>query len=113
MRAFFEALFHGVEKGFSKEVGKKKKYLAVTVQEEGDQTHLLNAIDDFCRKSKPDVVNEVALVLKSLYDGDVLEEEYIVKWYEAGLKGANKNSQIWKNTKPFIEWLQSAESESE
>ncbi|KAL5714475.1 Eukaryotic translation initiation factor 5A-1 [Ranunculus cassubicifolius] len=112
MRALFEALFHGVEKGFSKEVGKKKKYLAVAVQEEGDQTHLLNAIDDFCRKSKPDVVKEVALVLKSLYDGDVLEEEYIVKWYEAGLKGA-KNSQIWKNTKPFIEWLQSAESESE
>lgn len=68
---------------------------------------LLSALDDFCRKSKADAVKEVALVLKSLYDADILEEEYIVKWYEEGLAGANKNLQIWKNTKPFIEWLRS------
>ncbi|PIA63258.1 hypothetical protein AQUCO_00200940v1 [Aquilegia coerulea] len=103
----------GVAKGFAKEVGKKKNYLAAAVQTEESQLLLLRAIDDFCRKSKPDVVKEVALVLKGLYDADVLEEEYIVKWYEEGLAGTNKNSQIWKNTKPFIEWLQSAESESE
>ncbi|KAF9601393.1 hypothetical protein IFM89_019246 [Coptis chinensis] len=113
MNALFEALFHGLERGFSKEVTKKKNYLAAAVQKEGSQILLLRAIDDFCRKSKPDVVKEVALVLKSLYDTDVLEEEFIVQWYEEGLAGANKNSQIWKNAKPFIEWLQSAESESE
>ncbi|KAF5184797.1 Eukaryotic translation initiation factor [Thalictrum thalictroides] len=113
MNALFEALFQGVTKGFAKEVGKKKNYLAAALQTEESQLLLLKAIDDFCRKSKPDVVKEVALALKTLYDADVLEEEYIVKWYEEGLAGTNKNSQIWKNTKPFIEWLQSAESESE
>ncbi|PIA31112.1 hypothetical protein AQUCO_05200006v1 [Aquilegia coerulea] len=103
MNALFEALFQGVAKGFSKEVSRKKNYLAAAVQNDGAQMLLLRAIDDFCRKSKPDVVKDVAMVLKTLYDADVLEEEYIVKWYEEGLGSANRKSQIWKNTKPLIE----------
>ncbi|KAE8666612.1 Eukaryotic translation initiation factor 5 [Hibiscus syriacus] len=60
-----------------------------------------------------DVVKEVALVLKMLYDNDILEEEFIMEWYQKGATGGNKSSQIWKNVKPFIEWLQNAESESD
>ncbi|CAA0840854.1 Probable eukaryotic translation initiation factor 5-2 [Striga hermonthica] len=111
--AVFEALFEGVGKGFSKEAVKKKKYLAALAQEEGSQPMLLHAIESFCGKASPEAVKEVALVLKALYDDDVLEEEFIVGWYEKGLKGGNKGSPIWKNVKPFVEWLQSAESESE
>lgn len=111
--ALFIALFEGVGKGFSKEVMKKKNYIAVVVQEEGSQTILLRAIENFCGKACPEAVKEVALVLKELYDNDMLEEEFIVGWYEQGLKGDNKGSPIWKNVKPFVEWLQSAESESE
>lgn len=114
MTALFEALFDGVEKGFSKEVVKKKNFLGAAVAEdEGLQLLLLRAIEAFCGKSSSYAIKEVALVLKALYDSDVLEEEYIVQWYQEGLNGGNKNSQIWKNAKPFIEWLQSAESESE
>ncbi|GER38709.1 eukaryotic translation initiation factor [Striga asiatica] len=111
--ALFEALFEGVGKGFSKEVVKKKKYLAAAVQEEGSQPMLLHAVESFCGKASSEAVKEVALVLKALYDDDVLEEEFIVEWYEKGLKGGNKGSSIWKNVKPFVEWLQSAESETE
>ncbi|KAL8482917.1 hypothetical protein ACS0TY_025816 [Phlomoides rotata] len=111
--ALFVALFEGVGKGFSKEVMKKKNYIAVTIQEEGSQPILLHAIEAFCGKASPEAVKEVALVLKELYDNDVLEEESIVGWYEQGLKGDNKGSPIWKNVKPFAEWLQSPESESE
>ncbi|KAJ0514094.1 putative translation initiation factor IF2/IF5, W2 domain, MIF4G-like domain superfamily [Helianthus annuus] len=39
--------------------------------------------------------------------------KYIVKWYEEGASGGNKSSLVWKNAKPFVEWLQSAESETE
>ncbi|GLU10709.1 hypothetical protein SLE2022_274950 [Rubroshorea leprosula] len=112
--ALFEALFDGVEKGFAKEVVKKKSYLAAALaQDEGSQLFLLKAIEAFCGKANSSALKEVALVLKALYDADVLEEEFIVQWYGEGLKGSNKDSQIWKNTKPFIDWLQSAESESE
>ncbi|XP_010245067.2 PREDICTED: eukaryotic translation initiation factor 5 [Nelumbo nucifera] len=111
--ALFEALFEGVEKGFAKEVSKKKNYLAAATQDEGSQMMLLRAIEAFCQKASADAVKEVALALKALYDSDVLEEESIVQWYEEGLGGSNKNSQVWKNVKPFIEWIQSAESETE
>ncbi|KAL3845583.1 hypothetical protein ACJIZ3_002986 [Penstemon smallii] len=111
--ALFEALFEGVGKGLSKEVVKKKKFLGAVVQEEGSQLILLNAIESFFGKASPEAGKEVALVLKALYDDDVLEEEFIVEWYEKGLNGGNKSSPIWKNVKPFVEWLQSAESETE
>ncbi|KAF8399036.1 hypothetical protein HHK36_014902 [Tetracentron sinense] len=111
--ALFEVLFEGVEKGFAKEVIKKKSYLAAAVQNEGSQMLLLRALETFCGKSSSYALKEVGLVLKALYDADVLEEAYVVQWYQEGLKGGSKNSQIWKNVQPFIEWLQSAESESE
>ncbi|XP_073115382.1 eukaryotic translation initiation factor 5-like [Elaeis guineensis] len=110
--ALFEALFDGAGKGFAKEVGKKKNYVAAAVKDEGSQVLLLRAIEAFCSKCGADAVKEVALVLKVLYDGDVLEEESIVQWYKEELAGGN-NSQAVKNAKPFVEWLQNAESESE
>ncbi|KAI3815338.1 hypothetical protein L1987_15003 [Smallanthus sonchifolius] len=113
--ALFEALLDGVEKGFAKHLLKKKSSLAAVVVEgaEDSQLVLLRAVEDFCGKSNPNAVKEVALVLKALYDVDIIEEEYVVKWYEEGTSGANKSSPLWKNAKPFVEWLQSAESETE
>lgn len=113
MNALFNALFEGVEKGFTKEVTKKKNYLAAATEEEGSQMFLLHAIESFFRKASPEVVKEVAFVLKVLYDNDVLEEGFILEWYQKGLNGGNKTSPVWKYVKPFVEWLQNAESESE
>lgn len=113
MTALFESLFAGAGKGFAKDIGKKKNYLSAAVQEEGSQMLLLRAIESFCSRASADAVKEVALALKVLYDADLVEEEVIVQWYEEGSAGESKGSQMWKNVKPFIEWLQSAESESE
>ncbi|KAG1327494.1 eukaryotic translation initiation factor 5 [Cocos nucifera] len=113
MNALFEALFEGVGKGFAKEVAKKKNYLAAAVQDEGSQLLLLRAVEAFCEKCSADAVKEVALAAKFLYDGDILEEEFIVRWYKEGLAGIKKISPVLKNMKPFVEWLQSAESETE
>ena len=113
MTALFQALFEGSGKGFAKEIGKKESYLSVAVQDEGSQILLLRAVELFCSKASGDAVKEVALALKVLYDADLLEEEFIVQWYQEGLAGDNKSSQLWKNVNPFVEWLQNAESESE
>lgn len=116
MNALFEAMFDGIGKGFSKEAIKKKNYLvaaAAAAQEEGLQLALLGALEGFCGNASPEAVKEVALVLKGLYDDDVLEEEYVVEWYEKGSSGSNKGSMMWKYVKPFVEWLQNAESETE
>ncbi|KAJ4840266.1 hypothetical protein Tsubulata_024962 [Turnera subulata] len=119
MNALFAALFEDVDdKGFAKEVNKKMNYLAAaaaTKAGEGSQTVLLYAIEDFCSSSKASskAVKEAGLVLKALYDNDVLEEEPILEWYKVGVSGGNKVSSLWRNVKPMIEWLQSAECESE
>ncbi|CAL4890025.1 unnamed protein product [Urochloa decumbens] len=112
MNALLDALFDGVGKGFAKEVVKNKKYLAAAVPDEEAQTLLVKAIETFGGKCNPEALKEVPVVLKALYDGDVLEEETIVDWYNAAV-AAGKNSQVVKNAKPFVEWLQSAESEEE
>ncbi|KAI3947070.1 hypothetical protein MKW92_047787 [Papaver armeniacum] len=80
----------------------KKNYLAAATHDnEGPQILLMRAIDAFCEKSG--LVKEVALVLKRLYDEDVLEEEYIVQWFNEGTAASGR--QIWKNVKLFIVWL--------
>ncbi|KAG0452278.1 hypothetical protein HPP92_025768 [Vanilla planifolia] len=112
MTALFEALFDGTGKGFAKEVAKKKKFIAAAVQEEVSQLLLLRAVEAFCEKCNGDAIKEVALAVKALYDADVLEEDFIVQWYEEGIVGVKKDAQLWKNMKPLVEWLQNAESES-
>ncbi|VAI60385.1 unnamed protein product [Triticum turgidum subsp. durum] len=112
MHALFEALFHGMGKGFAKEVVKNKKYLSAAVPDEGSQMLLLQAIEAFCGKCSAEALKEVPVVLKALYDGDVLEEETIVQWYNEAV-AAGKNSQVVKNAKPVVEWLQSAESDDD
>ncbi|KAL1323135.1 hypothetical protein HN51_068181 [Arachis hypogaea] len=115
MNALLEGLFDGVEKGFGKEATKRKNHLAAAVagDDEGLQLLLLNAVEEFCNKKGSNALKEVALILKALYDVDLVEEEHVVHWYSKGLKGDKKDSQIWKNAQPFIDWLQNAESESE
>lgn len=112
MNAYFDALFEGVGKGFSKEAARKKAYLSAVVQDENSQSVLLGAIEAFCSHARAEAVKEVALVLKGLYDEDILEEDIIFQWYDKGSAG-NTTSQIWKNVKPFVEWLKSAEAESD
>ncbi|XP_073149856.1 eukaryotic translation initiation factor 5-like [Henckelia pumila] len=114
MTALYEALLEGVDKGFAKEITKKTSYLTAAFgQNENSQLLLLRAIEEFSKKPNPHAVKEVALVLKVLYDADILEEENIMQWYDEGIAGSNIDSAVWKNAKPFIDWLQNADSESE
>ncbi|KAL2941881.1 Eukaryotic translation initiation factor 5 [Bienertia sinuspersici] len=112
--ALFKALFDGMQKGFAKEANKKKNYIvAALAYADNSQQVLLHAFESFCGVASPDAVKEVAVALKFLYDADVLEEDAIVEWFEKGSTGDNQNSPMWKHVKPFVEWLQNAESESE
>ncbi|KAI4979864.1 hypothetical protein ZWY2020_016617 [Hordeum vulgare] len=112
MGALFEALFHGVGKGFAKDVKKNNGYLAAAVPDEGAQMLLLQAMEAFCGRCSAEALKEVPVVLKYLYDGDVLEEEAIVQWYDEAV-AAGKDSQVVKNARPFVVWLQAAEPDEE
>ncbi|XP_024377973.1 probable eukaryotic translation initiation factor 5-1 [Physcomitrium patens] len=122
MDAFFVALFEGCGKGLHKEISKKKAYLDAVVQDETSQKHLLAAIETFCAALPLNASKEIALLLKVLYDAEILEEEQILLWYDAvpsGKSSANgsgagsKAACVRKSALPFIDWLRSAEAESE
>ncbi|XP_075481487.1 eukaryotic translation initiation factor 5-like [Primulina tabacum] len=114
MTALYEALLEGVDKGSAKEIAKKTSYLtAAFAHNENSQLLLLRAIEEFSNKPNPYAAKEVALVLKVLYDADISDEENIMQWYDEGIAGSNSDSALWKNAKPFIDWLQNADSESE
>ncbi|CAN6338297.1 unnamed protein product [Urochloa humidicola] len=112
MNALLEALFDGVGKGFNEEVMKNKEYLAAAVPDEGSQTLLLVAIEVFGSKCSAMALKEIPFVLRTLYYGDVLEEDAILNWYNVAV-ASGKNSEVLQIAKPFVECLQSADYESD
>lgn len=109
MTAYFEALFGGLHKGIAKDIGKKKLFLSKAMEDEHSQELLLEAVEAYFSSGPHEVCKEVALVLKVLYDLDIVEEDAVLAWY-----GKNSgDGQVRKLAKPFVEWLQNAEPEEE
>ncbi|MCO5594744.1 hypothetical protein L7F22_048777 [Adiantum nelumboides] len=108
MNAFFEALFTGVQKGLAKEMSRKKLYLTKAITDEHYQALLLGALEFHYSSKSREICKEVAVALKMLYDLDILEEDLIVAWY---YKCARK--ELTELAKPFIDWVQNAESEEQ
>jgi translation initiation factor 5 len=119
--ALFEALFGESPKTLSKAVSKKLSFLKAFVKEGKEaQTALLAGIEVFAGVTFPAARKDVALVLKKLYDSDVVEEEKILEWFDAGAEcnsdlGVPKEGgdAVRQQAKPFVEWLRSAEEESD
>ncbi|KAI5082933.1 hypothetical protein GOP47_0002676 [Adiantum capillus-veneris] len=108
MNAFFEALFDRVQRGLAKEISRKKLYLMKVTTDEYYQALLLGAIEAHYTSKPHEVRKEVAVSLKMLYDLDILEEDVIVAWYQKG-----SHNEVKKFAKPFVDWVQNAESEEE
>eukprot|EP00270_Netrium_digitus_P011544 TRINITY_DN367_c0_g1_i2.p1 TRINITY_DN367_c0_g1~~TRINITY_DN367_c0_g1_i2.p1 ORF type:complete len:489 (+),score=136.51 TRINITY_DN367_c0_g1_i2:401-1867(+) len=121
--AVLEAVFMGAGKGLSKEMTKKKGLLCKIVPSEQAQALFLIALELYCAKIS-DAVKEIPLVLKVLYDEEIVEEEQILEWY--GKKTLDKYvgkakaamdakvaQAVRKSALPFVEWLKEAEAESD
>ena len=86
---------------------------------------LIYGLEKFCLIQKPPLTAKFALVLKALYDDDVVEEEDILKWHDAGVDGvdpdvhkppavdAQASAAFLAAAEPFVTWLREAESDTE
>jgi len=81
-----------------------------------DQRYILNGIETACLD--PSFTGVVGLLVKTLYDLDVIDEEVVLEWAadkdaaieEDTLSPAHRL--VYKHVQPFVEWLQAADEES-
>ena len=87
------------------------------VKNEKDQRGLIGGLERLIGLSHPkDLLSKTALILKTFYDADILEEEALLSWAEKVSKKFIERKiarKIHENAEPFIKWLQEAEEESE
>ncbi|CAI7595557.1 unnamed protein product [Penicillium glandicola] len=69
----------------------------------------LGGTERFVGQDHPDLVAQIPAILLGYYQNDLVSEETLKAW---GAK-TSKNKKIHKAAKPFIEWLENAESDEE
>lgn len=86
------------------------------VTSEKHQKALLGGIERFVGLIHPELIPKVPKILHALYDEDLVVEDILLAWgSKASKKYVDKDisKKVRKSAKPFIEWLENAESESE
>lgn len=90
--------------------------LTKVVTSDAHEKALLGGLERFIGLEHPELVKEVPNVLFKLYDADLISEEVVQRW---GTKASKRyvpkevSKKVRKAAKPFIDWLEEAESESE
>jgi len=78
------------------------------------QKYLIGAIEKLIEKFKESLLVKTPMILKALYDNDVIEEEVLIDWgKKVSKKYVDKDvaMDIHAKAQPFLKWLQEAEEE--
>ncbi len=93
----------------------KRLMLRFTHENQKAQKYLLGGIEKTIETHRESLLPKVAVIFKTLYDEDILDEEVILEW---GKKVSKKyiskelSEQVHKKAEPFLKWLKEAEEES-
>jgi len=80
------------------------------------QKYLIGGIEQVIKLHKEALLAKVPLILKGLYDLDIIDEEVILDWHsKVSKKYVSKelSTEIHTKAEPFIKWLKEAEEEDE
>lgn len=79
-----------------------------------EQVDLCQALQDTCATLEPEHAQIVLFVaLRQLYEKEVVEEEYILAWWDTEASQASEVVGVRALTSQFVDWLKDAEEESE
>lgn len=114
-----EALFDE-EKPLAPQIKANKAYLSEACGDDAKlQMACLCAVELYVTETATSDFKKLPTVLKEMYDGDIVEEEVILKW-GADPKAAKKfgvdsktGEVVRKQAKPFLDWLQESDEESD
>ncbi len=93
----------------------KRIFARFTSDNQKAQKYLLGGFEKTVEVHKTALLNKVAVILKTFYDEDILEEEVILEWAKKVSKkyvSKELSEQIHKKAEPFVTWLKEAEEES-
>jgi len=109
IKTVFGSLF---DKNIRKDFYEKVETLQLFVPTIKEQKIVLLCIEKLC-EIEPTILEFLSSVLNGFYEEEVLSEELLLKWYEHPNKkmDAKLSKRIRDAGKPFIDWLQTAETE--
>ncbi|MES1909527.1 MAG: hypothetical protein MHM6MM_002250 [Cercozoa sp. M6MM] len=104
--------------GVMKRLQAHTELLAVYTQNEQLTAIFLGCFEELVSMIQPKLLTRVPMMLQILYEGDVLEEEDVLKWAEqpyenAWIVGRDDAKKVREAAKPFLDWLAEAESDSD
>ncbi|KAL1263296.1 hypothetical protein QQF64_006035 [Cirrhinus molitorella] len=94
----------------------KRHFLRFCHNDKKAQKYLLGGFECLVKLHQSQLLPRVAIILKDLYDADLLEEDVILTWAEkVSKKYVSKElaKEIHAKAAPFVKWLKEAEEESE
>lgn len=92
----------------------KSLFLRFTFNNSKSQKYLLRGFEGTCEKYRNELLPRVALILKTFYDEDILEEKVLIEWYDKKKCSVKElGPQIFEKSKKFIDWLKEAEEEED
>ncbi|KAJ3018331.1 nudix (nucleoside diphosphate linked moiety X)-type motif 2 [Thoreauomyces humboldtii] len=77
------------------------------VRTRADQTALIRAVGGKCTTNGEAVLGKILVVLKDLYDMDLVEEDVMLEWFDS----IPPDSHVKGRVEPFVKWLRTAEEE--
>ncbi|XP_051511944.1 eukaryotic translation initiation factor 5-like [Myxocyprinus asiaticus] len=94
----------------------KRHFLRFCHNNKKAQKYLLGGFECLVKLHQSQLLPRVSVILKDLYDADLVEEDVILAWAEkVSKKYVSKElaKEIHAKAEPFIKWLKEAEEESE
>uniref|UniRef100_A0A672NXP2 Eukaryotic translation initiation factor 5-like n=1 Tax=Sinocyclocheilus grahami TaxID=75366 RepID=A0A672NXP2_SINGR len=94
----------------------KRHFLRFCHNNKKAQKYLLGGFECLVKLHQMQLLPRVPIILKDLYDADLLEEDVILAWAEkVSKKYVSKElaKEIHAKAEPFVKWLKEAEEESE
>ncbi|KAG0248404.1 hypothetical protein BG011_000111 [Mortierella polycephala] len=85
----------------------KEKLLANFVRSTEDQLAMMRAWEQMFVKHRPNMMARAPIVMKGLYDAELVEEDVMLSWYDLPTTDAD----LKKKCAVFINWLRDAEEE--
>eukprot|EP01083_Nonionella_stella_P177685 625266_1 len=119
MKILLESVFDDMEdfKAMVEQAKKHSTLLLKYAQADGGAEIMIGCLEEIVGILQPKLLKKSGILLHTLYDADVLEEEQLVKWYDSAPESSlfvdrDTGREIRESCSEFIEWLREADEES-